>query len=305
MLVWVIGAGGLLGSSVTEAARDAGADVFPATPIAWESPAAAQEALEDNLRAFAYQADGRPWSVAWCAGSTVVASSDEQAEAEFALLDGFLVALSAATPSGPGVFFLASSAGGVYAGSAEPPFDAQTPPVPVSPYGHLKLRQERAVEERLRGHVPVVLGRLSNLYGPRTNPGKGQGLIPLLCRATVHRRALNLYVSMDTLRDYLYADDAGELVWGAIEDAQGSSATARIVVLASGEATTVARVVATVQNVAHRRVPIALGTHPSSHHQVVDLRLVPSPLTGQAVQITPLATGIKRVLDTVASDARR
>ena len=46
-----------------------------------------------------------------------------------------------------------------------------------------------------------------------------------------------------------------------------------VVVLASGQATTVAEVIATVQNVAHRRVPLALGTDPSARHQATDLRL--------------------------------
>ena len=307
MLVWVVGQGGLLGSSVVEALRAAHTGIFPGSNVPWESPAMAELALCEDLALFVAQTSTHQnWAIAWCAGSAVVASSAEQAQAELNLLDAFLANLSASLPATPGVFFLASSAGGAYAASADPPFDAETVPNPVSPYGRLKLRQERAVVTRLEHSVSVVIGRLSNLYGPRTDPSKGKGLIPLLCRAALFREPLNLYVPMDTIRDYLYAEDAGRLVVEAILDAaEARPPVTRVEVLASGESTTVAQLVATIQAIGHRRVPLALGTHPSARHQTVDLRMTPSRRPqGMGGGLTPLPTGVKRVMDTVVAKAR-
>jgi UDP-glucose 4-epimerase len=173
-------------------------------------------------------------------------------------------------------------------------------PQPISPYGELKLAQEGRARAALEGHLPLVIGRLANLYGPRHNMAKGQGLIPQLCLASVRRAPLNLYVSMDTVRDYIYVDDAAAYAWSAVRNAIGIDPDhAEIVIIASGQPTTVAEVIATVQGVTHRKVPLALGTHPSSVHQAIDLRLTPTPIDDN-VEITPLANGIKRVFEDMA-----
>lgn len=303
MLLWVVGAGGQLGEAVTRAARQDGASLFDAPPVDWSDPSRAHDSMRAGLSTFYELAAGDPWAIAWCAGSSVVASSRAQTDAELQTLKVFVEGLKEHLPIGQGVFFLASSAGGVYAGSQPAPFGVDSQPRPVSPYGSLKLEQEAFVTSKLSPLMPVVVGRLSNLYGPRTNPGKRQGLIPSLCRATIHRRPLNLYVSMDTIRDYLYSDDAGELVWSSVRQAHRRAEPGlRIEVMASGAAATVADVVATVQSVAHRRVPIALGTDSSAQHQAIDLRMTPSVRLADGRDLVTLATGVKRVLDAVASE---
>lgn len=294
MLVWVVGAGGLLGSAVARVV-DGSATMFAGRPVPWEDAPKAAATLASDAHRFAAEAGADPWSVVWAAGASVVASSEADTAVELESLSALLRAVAAAPPTGPGACFVTSSAGGLYAGSSSPPFDADSPPVPISPYGRLKLAQEQVAIATLAGRVPLVIGRISNLYGPDQDPAKGQGLIPLLCRAAVRRTPLNLYVSMDTVRDYLFVDDAARLVWECtVAAVREQPSEARIVVLASGQSATVAEVVATVQNVAHRRVPLALGTNPSARHQATDLRLVP---TVSVADLTPLPNGIKRVLD--------
>ena len=294
MLVWIVGSGGLLGSAVARLARRS-ATVFAGQQIPWGDASAVDTTLRTDARRFAAEAGAGEWAVVWAAGASVVASSEADTSVELGSLTTLVTALGVEPPSGAGACFVTSSAGGLYAGSSGPPFDADSPPRPISPYGRLKLAQEEAARTALAGRVPLVIGRIANLYGPDQDPAKGQGLIPLLCRAAVRRTPLNLYVSMDTVRDYLYVDDAARLVWQCTVDAvRDQPAEPRIVVLASGQAATVAEVVATVQNVAHRRVPLALGTDPSARHQATDLRLVPTVV---AADLTPLPNGIKRVLD--------
>lgn len=301
MLVWVIGAGGMLGSAIARHARRSGAEVVDLPPVPWTDPDATARLLEAEAARFSGQAGGRPWAVFWAAGASVVASDEQQTSAELAMVDAVTGALARHRPSGPGAFFLTSSAGGLYAGSGNPPFGISTAVNPISPYGRLKQTQEQRAAERLQDTVPVVLGRYSNLYGPGHRAGKQQGLIPLLCRATLQRTPLNLYVSMDTVRDYLYVDDAAAMAWQVTQTALGEHGAEPLTeILASGQPATVAEVIATVQNVAHRRVPLALGTDASARHQATDLRLVPTvTLDG----LTPLPNGIKRVFDAIVGRA--
>ncbi len=300
MLAWVIGAGGMLGSAIC-AKAPASSQAFCGTAVPWPDATAAGETLAADARRFAEEAGEDSWAIVWAAGSSVVASTPEQTGSELRILERLLDEIALRTPSGPGVFFLTSSAGGVYAGSQSPPFDERTVPRPISPYGHLKLQQEELTGRVLGGTVPVVIARFSNLYGTLRHPAKGQGLIQQLCRATVRRTPLNLYVSMDTVRDYLYVDDAASMTWSAVEQAVAEQPREpRVIVVASGQPTTIAQVVATIQNVAHRRVPLALGTHPSAQHQVIDLRLTPTrSLVEGSPTLTTLPGGIKRVFDAI------
>lgn len=299
MLAWIIGQGGMLGSALADRAGSHVA-LFPAEPIPWSDPPAAQEVLAEQARRFLVASDDGAWAILWAAGASVVASGERGVDAELAMLEAVVDAVASAPPRGRGAFFLASSAGGLYAGSTQPPFHDRTEPRPISPYGDLKWAQEQRAVAALGGHVPLVIGRLANLYGPRADAGKAQGLVPQLCLATARRRPLNLYVSMDTVRDYLYVDDSADMAWHLVERAgEEQPAEPVVAVLASGQPTTVAHVIATVQNVAHRRVPLALGTHPSSRHQVVDLRLVPTE--GLPAARTPLPSGVKRVFDSIVT----
>ena len=70
--------------------------------------------------------------------------------------------------------------------------------------------------------VRAVLGRLSNVYGPGQTLGKPQGLLSQLCLADATGRPLPVFVSMDTIRDYLYAGDAARMVVRSIALAAGS-----------------------------------------------------------------------------------
>ena len=138
---WVIGATGLLGSAVCRRLVAQGRELRT-TDVPWDDPTAAVEAL-------LHAADQLPqgWEAYWCAGAGVVGSSQAELDAEIAVLNGFLTSWEP-RPAGNGLF-LASSAGGVYAGASGPPFTEHTEPAPISAYGRAKLRSE----EIGRAHV--------------------------------------------------------------------------------------------------------------------------------------------------------
>ena len=60
------------------------------------------------------------------------------------------------------------------------------------------------------------MGRIANLYGPGQGLEKPQGLISQIIRSHLIRTPISIYVPLDTMRDYLFAPDCGELVVDAL-----------------------------------------------------------------------------------------
>jgi UDP-glucose 4-epimerase len=292
-----VGRGGLLGSAVSMALGPN----FMGLPVPWEDHDAAAAVLDSDLERFIRAARNDNWSVVWAAGGAVIGSAADQLAAETRIMSHLLTRLRDSRPVGRGAFFLSSSAGGVYAGSAHPPFSESTRPRPLSPYGETKLAQEEILRMTLDGRVPLVIGRFSNLVGPRQNLGKQQGLISQLCRAAATRQSLNVFVPMETLRDYVDVDDAAAMVRILVEEAVHSQPSTPVLRnISSQRPVSVCTVVRTVQQVAHRTVRIAHGRSPSSNYHVRDLRLSTRyPHEFQNVAITPFPVTVKRVYDDV------
>jgi UDP-glucose 4-epimerase len=295
---WVIGGGGLLGSAVVRLLGSLGRQVRTVA-VPWADHAASAAALSALARQF--PASGA--EVYWCAGAGVIGSSQEQLDGEVASLEVFL---SAWEPTGPGHgLFLASSAGGVYAGSKGAPFTEETVPVPISPYGHAKLAGEKVAHRFAeRTGVALLVGRISNLYGPGQDITKPQGLISQLCRAELTRQPLSIYVSLDTMRDYLYADDAAAMAvagLGAVRARGGM----HLKVFASEQSTTIGAILGGLRRITRRRPPVVLGSSPNARFQVHDLRLRSDawPPTSSLAR-TPLPAGMSATLTAAGSQLR-
>lgn len=286
MTTWVVGRGGLLGSAVSRLVDEP----FDAAGVPWDDPPAAGARLQADLARFRREAGERPWRIVWAAGAATTSTPAAEAMAEVEPLRGLLTALRDRPPAGPGAMFLTSSAGGVYAGSHPAPFDEHSTPVALSAYGELKLAQEHLAVELLAGACPLVIGRVSNLYGPGQNLAKLQGLISRLALAVVTQQPISIFVPLDTIRDYIYVDDAAGAVLAATDAAMGGPAQARTIIIASGQPTTVGQLIRTMGLVTKHRVPVAYGMHASAAAQSLDLRLIPSAGVEAS---TPLPAGMK------------
>jgi len=198
------------------------------------------------------------------------------------------------------MIFFASSAGGVYAASeARQPFDESSPVRALAPYGDAKLVQEALFTNIFEKHgIDVVIGRFSNLYGPGQNLAKPQGLVTQIGRAALRREPVSIYVPLDTIRDYLYAADAGRMVVAAIEcrgreREVGASPDVVTKIFAAEVGTTVASVLGAWRQVLRRPLRVSLGASPVAQLQPRVLSFRSSVWRQVRGQPTLLTTGIE------------
>ena len=270
----VIG-GGLLGGAVL---RELARRHRPAAyaRIDWTGDPVAD--LERELDAFAAAGEGE-WRIAWCAGAGVTATSADMFAREEQVFDSFAATVErlcreSRLDARQGSVFLASSAGALYAGLADPPYTERSGTAPLSPYGHSKL----ALEARLRAlaggtGLAAAIGRITNLYGPGQNLAKPQGLISHLCRAHVTGQPIGIYVPLDTLRDYLFVDDAAALVLDLLDAVTDRPGEASVKILASQCSVSVAALVMQAQRVFRRPIRVLFGASSQAARQARDLRV--------------------------------
>lgn len=301
----VVGGGGLLGSAVR---RRAALDGFIPTQVSvpWSSPADAVAALVAATETLLTPTSG-DWAVAWCAGVGTVGASPEALATEQTVLRTYLARLHdlAERSAGRGAIFVASSAGALYAGSSTPPFTEHAPIRPLSPYGEAKVAIESITTAFAESSgVPALIGRISNLYGPGQNLEKPQGIVSHLCRSNVLGHALSIYVPLDTIRDYLYVDDAARMIvhaLGTLVDNRKPDPPRSIVkILASHQPTTVGSLLGEFRRVIKRRPLIALASAAGTT-QPVDLRMR-STVWNELDQFasTPIASGLKSTMQDIA-----
>ena len=299
-LVWVVGAGGLLGSSVW---RELEPDAFrPEQALTWSDGARLEQDLSAAIEAFGRRLaaePGRPWAIAWCAGAGVVATSAQALEAETASFQRFLqlVESAPALRTRAGSIALASSAGGVYGGCFVSRIGEATPPAPISPYGRAKLEQERLLARfcERQPDINALIARFSNLYGPAQRLQKAQGLISHASRCLIHSAPLQIYVSMDTIRDYLFVDDAARSLVRALFRLSRERAPLVTKVFASESEISISGLLGVFRQISRRRLRVVAGLHPLAHLQPRRLQFRSQIWTEDASRKVELVEGVSRV----------
>jgi len=265
-LVWVVGAGGLLGSSVW---RELDRDAWCANrALNWADPDRLRQDFGDAVRAFGERLagePGRPWAIAWCAGAGVVATSAQALGAETVNFQHFLALVAAEPELGrrAGCLSLASSAGGVHGGCFVSPISEATTPQPISPYGLAKLAQEELLVAwaRSQPRVNVLIARFSNLYGPAQRMHKAQGLVSHASRCLIHGAPLHIYVSLDTIRDYLFVDDAARTFVAGLRRLSCEKQPPLIKLIASEKEISISGLLGVFRQVSRRKLRVVAGLH--------------------------------------------
>ena len=295
--VWVVGRGGLLGSSVEQASVMH--EIWTGGGLDWKGDDLDGQ-IDRAVANFVESTGDRDWAVIWCAGAGVVGTSLPTLQRETESLRRVLEGLRDARP--PGRLFLSSSAGGVYGGSPDRPITESSEPQPLGDYGRNKLTQEAMAQQwsAATGHR-VAIGRISNLYGPGQSLAKRQGLISQICLSTLLRQPISIYVSLDTIRDYVFADDCARAIVAMIErldhEPPGSTVTK---LLGSARSISIGGVLAESRRVLGRRPLVVLGSSPNRRLQGSTLAFRSNvwPELDRAPQ-TSLPAGIASVAESI------
>lgn len=294
--VLLIGARGLLGTAVRKRlGRDRRAFMAPRIP--WNDDGGCSGALRAAVDDLILDAAGGAWSIVWCAGAGVTATPRAHLESELRTLEGVVDHVGGLgwDVLRRGAFFYASSAGGVYAGADAPPFTEYTDTRPLAAYGEFKLLAEGAVGALSTSGVRVLVGRLSNLYGPGQNLAKPQGLISQICLTELTGQPIPIYVSLDTIRDYLFVSDAADMIVDALDRLHSAELGARAVkILASQRSASIAEVLGEFRRVFKRRPRVVVAASPHARQQARDLRFRSAvwPEIDRR-SLTPLGAGIQ------------
>lgn len=303
--LWVIGSGGFLGSAIVRHSESFGFANFSARSVPWRDPALRLQSLAANAKEFSNFTQGAEALIIWAAGQGGVASSEDEGSSEFDSFSDFCAVMAELPEIFGSSVVVCSSAGGVYGGSTSPPFTVTTTPKPINAYGSEKIRIEELGADRLLPQFRLHIARITNLYGAW--PGLRQGLVNRLSTAAVIREPLQIYVTLDTVRDYLDVADAAKILLAEVENVlrinPGSSSEKFII--GSGNAVSVGEVIATVTEVSRRKIPISFAESEYRDLQPKDLRVIPTWIEhGLSVSPVELAVGVKRLIDSLVTQPR-
>ena len=294
----------MLGASVEKCLRPNSTVYEPKNGFSWKDPIACSLELQQEVERFSQIVTDKPWSIYWCAGAGTVTASEEVLRNETVMLKHLLEAISSSTGlrGELGHLFYSSSAGGLYAGALSLPISEQSEMAPRSSYGLQKLKNEEVFGVFARQYgARVLLGRIANLYGTDQDRSKGQGLITTICQSYILRRPTPIFVGLDTVRNYIYVDDAAQSIVRSMNATTkypfGSIETK---IVASKQNLTISTVLKDCQAVFGSAPSIALSRSQNQAAYPLDLRMksvhIPS---ADNYEPTPLVVGVHRVFQSL------
>ena len=214
----VIGGGGLFGCAIKNILPIYGKSFYEVSqPLKWNNPKLLSEQFRHNIHRYLKVCEkSQEWQIIWAAGKATMRSNSSEAELETATFNNFLSILEDELNNlnFPGTFGFCSSAGSIYAGCQAEIITEQTPEAPTTPYAVNKIKQELLLTtwaKKNRLCSGILIGRISNLYSPLQDTQKKQGLISHIANCLLHDRDIDIFVPLDTRRDYIWADDAAKI----------------------------------------------------------------------------------------------
>jgi UDP-glucose 4-epimerase len=199
---------------------------------------------------------------------------------------------AACVDAGVGHVYYASSGGAIYGDQDHHGAFAETDvTLPVSPYAIGKQAIEGYLRYFWRTHgLRSTSFRISNPYGPRQNPQKRQGVIPIFLRKVAEGAPLTVLGDGSMIRDYLYVEDVAAMVAEAVSVGPRHD----LYNLGSGVGTTINELVATIRDVTGRDVPVEHLPRPATFVDHVVLSVARFEQEFSTRPTTALADGIRR-----------
>lgn len=260
--VWVLGSGGMLGTAVTRELRRSGATVYQyPEPFDWRTPERIRAQFGRAVREFlGGLTSGDDWEIYWAAGVGSMGSSKAELDGETAALGDFLALLGSRLSGckASGVIGFASSAGALYAGCQDFEITEASPVTGANDYARVKLAQERVLEEFVStlGGVRLLIARFSTLYGPGQALGKRQGLLSHIARCALRHQPVEIFVPLDTSRDYLFVDDAASDFIASSRALRARGGRVLIRIIAAERSVTISEIVSTFNRLIKKRLRV-------------------------------------------------
>lgn len=245
-------------------------------PFSWEQPDLQSQELKDIEerlvglgQADAEQTDtglaSRTVNILWSAGKCGFSSDKDKTSLELSTFKR-VVALAEKVRhrvrDGVIRFHLISSAGGLFEGSSG---DGDQPvPVPLRPYGFLKLEQEKLVSS-LDPRIIKRIYRLTSVYG-YIRPHCRAGLIQTLLINAVRQRTSTIIGDLSTLRDYTFSEDIGLFISGLMLALDGQQSECYL--LSSGKASSICEVQRHVESAVGRKIYVNFVKTPTNSRDI-------------------------------------
>lgn len=303
-LAWVLGARGLLGSAFCRALSAEGGTLFvPSESFNWTDAPRLALQLRAAVSEYAAAANrASRWEIYWAAGVGTMSSTDESLAPETKALEQILECIRADVRlmAMDGTIVFASSAGAIYGSCSDEVITEESVPTPTNPYARAKLLQEDLLRNFCASNprVGVLLARISTLYGVGQSIGKPQGLLTHMARNIVRNKPIGIYVPIDTIRDYIFADDTAVEVIETVRDTLEDRPHAMMRIVASGRPTTIAEIISIFKRVAKRSPRITTSASKASSlyaRRVQFCSIVPRG--SRPVKVRSLVVGIAQVLE--------
>lgn len=310
-LAWVLGSSGLLGSALVRALGHDGVALHqPAAPFAWRQRDQVSAQIAGEVDDFARRAQsfGR-WTVYWAAGVGSMGSAPADLATEEYALSVLLDGLRAHPQlrACPGAIVFASSAGALYGGAGAACYGESSAVTPSTAYAEHKLRQEQLVRA-LPAAAPAIsalIVRYSTLYGAGQARHKAQGLITQIARRIVANEPSHVYVPLDTIRDYLHADDAARLTLATVRDSRTRAGTT-LKIIAAERATSIAQLIGVFRRVAGRAPRLVTSTNSLSAKYTRCVQFISEETAGKPhAPCRTLVEGIHQVLEAERANRTR
>lgn len=308
--VWILGSGGMLGSAITRIFRNRKENLFEISePFDWANPRKLDDQFRLTIRQFfAGLCENDHWEIYWACGVGTMSSSEENMSLENKCFLNFLTNLydQLTVSESKGIIGFASSAGALYAGSSEFEITEESKVAVINAYGRSKLFQERNLQKlALRcSKIKVLIVRFSTLFGPGQDIRKNQGLLTYIARSLLQHRVVEIYVPLDTTRDYLFVECAAFRLINSMKAlADDGELKISIKIISAERSVSIAEILSIFSKLTKRRVGVLskrtslTGQYPAR----VAYRSIYSNAGSQSVNRYSFLEGVNRLLNSEKS----
>ena len=275
---WIIGEGGLLGSYLkAELQAQHGIQLFtPNAIFAWDNSDILMQQFKLVLDTFAQTITVEDeWMIFWSAGTGTMHSTELDLAGETNIFAHFIqLALHSSLNLSKGLLQFASSAGAVYAGSTDSVITENSSAFPVNPYAREKLKQEQLLEKEVHKNpqLTVLVTRISTLYGNRIKQKDNQGLLAKISHQVVRNQPIHIYVPLETMRDYIHAQDAASCILKTAQNLQDRGGGFYMRLVSSERAYSIAEIISIFKRASHKSIRVIHYAIPTTAYYMKNMQ---------------------------------